>query len=613
MNFEKQYGVTPPLSTEMPTEEQRRATDALLEELRQQGTFESTAETQKRFKVLDSLRIVADAFVKRVAKERAPDNPTLSKDAVAKIFTYGSFRLGVYMPGSDIDTLVVAPKYVTREDYFRYFPEMLQSMSPPGAITDLTAVEDAFVPIIKFEYLGISIDLIFSRVLLTQLPADERWGLKDSNLLRGLDEPELRSVNGTRVTDEILSLVPEQRTFRDALRAIKLWAQRRAIYANIMGFPGGVAWAMMVARVCQLYPKATGAVIVSKFFGIILRWPWPNPVLLKPIEDGPLPVRVWNPKVYRGDQFHIMPIITPAYPSMCATYNISQSSLAIIKRELEKASETAQMIMAGRQPWKDLFVKHTFFTSDFKYYISVISSSTDKESQNVWSGFVESKVRVLVQGLERHQSISLARAFNKGYERTHFCKTATEAEALQNGSLEYLKKEDATTEGEGDTTAATEPAADSDATAEDGAEPFKPTEVYTLTHYIGIELVEGAKSLDLSYQVDEFKELCFAWDKYKEKLSKTCKLSIQHVRNFGLPDDVFEEGEVKPVKAARVPRNGGRRNPSGNAANGGAKKRNAQEENNAPPSKRQQAQAPVQAQPNGQQKPPTTVAAAAAG
>lgn len=434
--------------------------------------------------------------MKRVAKERAPDNPTLSKDAVAKVFTYGSFRLGVYMPGSDIDTLIVAPKYVTREDYFRYFPEMLQAMSPPGSITDLTSVEDAFVPIIKFEYSGISIDLIFSRVLLTQLPADERWGLKDSNLLRGLDEPELRSVNGTRVTDEILSLVPEQRTFRDALRAIKLWAQRRAIYANIMGFPGGVAWAMMVARVCQLYPKATGAVIVSKFFGIILRWPWPNPVLLKPIEDGPLPVRVWNPKVYRGDQFHIMPIITPAYPSMCATYNISQSSLTIIKRELEKASETAQMIMASRQPWKNLFVKHTFFTSDFKYYISVVSSSMDKELQNVWSGFVESKVRVLVQGLERHQSIALARAFNKGYERTHFCKTAAEVEAVQNGSLEYLKKENATSEGDEKTVATVEGEAANpvEANSDDGPESFEPTNVYTLTHYIGIELVEGASS-----------------------------------------------------------------------------------------------------------------------
>ena len=414
---------------------------------------------------------MADAFVKRVAKEKAPDNPTLSKDAIAKIFTYGSFRLGVYMPGSDIDTLVLAPKYVTREDYFKYFPDMLQTMSPPGSITDLTAVEDAFVPIIKFEYSGISIDLIFSRVLLTQLPSDPNWGLKDSNLLRGLDEAELRSVNGTRVTDEILGLVPEQRTFRDALRAIKLWAQRRAIYANIMGFPGGVAWAMMVARVCQLYPKATGAVIVSKFFGIILRWPWPNPVLLKPIEDGPLPVRVWNPKIYRGDQFHLMPIITPAYPSMCATYNISQSSLSIIKRELERASETAQQVIGGRQPWKDLFTKHTFFTCDFKYYISVISASTNKDDQNTWSGFVESKVRVLVQGLERHQSIFLARAFNKGYERTHFCKNEEDVTLVQDGSMNFVKKDDADSSGE-----------------EKKGDSIK---VYTLTHYIGIELVLG--------------------------------------------------------------------------------------------------------------------------
>ena len=121
--------------------------------------------------------------------------------------------------------------------------------------------------------------------------------LKDSGLLRGLDEAELRSLNGTRVTDEILTLVPEQSTFKNALRAIKLWAQRRAVYANIMGFPGGVAWAMLVARVCQLYPKATFSVIVNKFFLVISQWRWPQPVLLKPIEGGPLPVRIWNPKV----------------------------------------------------------------------------------------------------------------------------------------------------------------------------------------------------------------------------------------------------------------------------------------------------------------------------
>jgi poly(A) polymerase len=182
-------------------------------------------------------------------------------------------------------------------------------MSPPGVIEEMTPVADAHVPIIKLEYDGISIDLIFTRLAVASVP--ENLDLKDKSLLRGLEETDLRSINGTRVTDEILSLVPQVKSFRHALRAVKLWAQRklfvkklsqltvkgRAIYANVMGFPGGVAWAMLVARICQLYPMACGATIVTKFFHLMMSWPWPRPVLLKGIEDGPLQVRVWNPQV----------------------------------------------------------------------------------------------------------------------------------------------------------------------------------------------------------------------------------------------------------------------------------------------------------------------------
>jgi poly(A) polymerase len=169
-------------------------------------------------------------------------------------------------------------------------------MAPEGAITDLAAVPDAFVPIIKFEYSGISIDLIFCAIAsLNTVP--KTLTLKDDGLLTGLDETELRCVNGTRVTDEILDLVPQPGVFRTALRGIKLWAQRRAIYANIMGFPGGVAWAMLVARVCQLYPQATSSTIILKFFRIMEKWQWPQPVLLKQITTGKLAVRVWNPRV----------------------------------------------------------------------------------------------------------------------------------------------------------------------------------------------------------------------------------------------------------------------------------------------------------------------------
>jgi poly(A) polymerase len=190
---------------------------------------------------------------------------------------------------------VVAPKNVEKDDYFKYFPDLLVKMAPKGAITDLTLVPDAFVPIIKFEYSGISIDLIFASIYLEQVP--KNLSLLGQDMLRGLDESGVRSLNGTRVTDEILTLVPQQGVFRTALRGVKLWAQRRAIYANIVGFPGGVAWAMMVARICQLYPKAAASTIVLKFFRLMEKWQWPMPVLLKNIEPGESPHKQWNPKV----------------------------------------------------------------------------------------------------------------------------------------------------------------------------------------------------------------------------------------------------------------------------------------------------------------------------
>jgi poly(A) polymerase len=97
-------------------------------------------------------------------------------------------------------------------------------MAPSGAIEELTPVPEAYVPIIKLEFSGISIDLIFARLNLNSVPLNQ--DLKDKNLLRGLDEFDTRSVNGTRVTDEILELVPQPKTFRLALRGVKLWAQR---------------------------------------------------------------------------------------------------------------------------------------------------------------------------------------------------------------------------------------------------------------------------------------------------------------------------------------------------------------------------------------------------
>ncbi len=220
------------------------------------------------------------------------------KNLGGKIVTFGSFKLGVIGPGSDIDTLVVCPSNVTIEDFFSTFPEILQKMAPAGSISELKLKPDAFAPIITLKYNGVDLDLLFGRIAIhNQIKKDLVMTTPD--LLRGLNDQEVRQLNGVRVAEEMLSLIPEQGVFRTALRAIKLWSSRRAIVGNIFGFPGGVVWAILVARICQLYPKATASTVVFKFFNILKVWRWPMPVILKPIDYSTRigNLKVWNPKV----------------------------------------------------------------------------------------------------------------------------------------------------------------------------------------------------------------------------------------------------------------------------------------------------------------------------
>ena len=56
------------------------------------------------------------------------------------------------------------------------------------------------------------------------------------------------------------------------------------MYSNKLGFLGGVSWALLVAKVCQLYPKRSAASLVCLFFVFLDTWDWQNPVSLNKIQ-----------------------------------------------------------------------------------------------------------------------------------------------------------------------------------------------------------------------------------------------------------------------------------------------------------------------------------------
>lgn len=58
--------------------------------------------------------------------------------------------------GADIDTLLIAPRHIERSDFFASFHDLL--LSEKG-ITNVRAVQDAYVPVIKIEYEGIEVSL----------------------------------------------------------------------------------------------------------------------------------------------------------------------------------------------------------------------------------------------------------------------------------------------------------------------------------------------------------------------------------------------------------------------------------------------------------------------
>jgi poly(A) polymerase len=72
---------------------------------------------------------------------------------------------------------------------------------------------------------GIDIDLLFARLDKNIVP--EGLDILDEGNLKNVDEETQRSLNGPRVADEILRLVPNVDTFRTTLRCIKLWAKRK--------------------------------------------------------------------------------------------------------------------------------------------------------------------------------------------------------------------------------------------------------------------------------------------------------------------------------------------------------------------------------------------------
>jgi len=391
-----------PISLQESTDQDLEGSRRLKDELEAEFPQEKEDGMAQRESVLEELNTMVQEWITEVGVQEGLSQDDARRYTL-KIQTLGSYRLGVVHPMSDIDTLCVGPPVVTREAFFTDFVERLKQRD---SVSDCVAIPDAFTPVIKLKMRSVSLDLLFARLakpLDGTLPDHEEELLKDE-VLRGMDEKSMRSHNGYRVACQILQLVPNVEAFRQTLRFVKYWARRRGIYSNVLGFFGGITWSMLVARVCQLYPHYAPSQLVNRFFRVYDQWNWSKPVMLQDVVDalnvpGMSNVKVWNPRANPADRQHVMPVITPAFPAMNSTHNVTETTKRILLDEFRRGYEVVKEVEQQKSGWDKVYELPDFFNQHPHFlWIEVLAQT--QEVYLKFSGWVESKLRILIKHLE---------------------------------------------------------------------------------------------------------------------------------------------------------------------------------------------------------------------
>ncbi|KAF4740448.1 hypothetical protein FOZ63_025201 [Perkinsus olseni] len=404
---QQQWGVSPPVSLSKPSAKDIAAAEVMKEVLADEAPEANDEERQLHRTVFELM----SRLVSEWGREYAFSAGFEEADCHCQLMAIGSARLGLQDPSSDIDCVVVAGHKVTRDAFFNLFPVKLSEWND---ISNLNPVPQAAVPVIKMKCMDVDVDVLFCGLAH---PLDgPLLDPSDDNLLCDMDDKSARSINGVRVSDAIKACVPNFDHFLGALRMIRAWARRRGIYSNALGYLGGVSWAILVARVCQLFPNMGPSQLVVRFFRVYSRWNWDpseGAVILCHSEqrsgDGFQHHKVWCPPPKRTtmDQPTVasaspMAVITPAYPSMNSTFGVTSMTMETLKRELERGASiisTKGVNLSSRASWESLIEPLHFFQFDqggYKQFLQIEIGGASELSHKSAEGLVNSKLKPLL-------------------------------------------------------------------------------------------------------------------------------------------------------------------------------------------------------------------------
>ena len=86
-------------------------------------------------------------------------------------------------------------------------------------------------------------------------------------------------------------------------------------------------------------------------------------------------------------------------PAQNSTFNVSSSTLEVLKREFKRGKIVTGKVLIGEAKWMDVWSDVQFFAK-YKTYLQLIITADNEEDFKKWEGWVGSRLKNLVQGVE---------------------------------------------------------------------------------------------------------------------------------------------------------------------------------------------------------------------
>ena len=390
-----------------PTAADEYADQGLRRVLASFGLFPTEEDRERRLNALRELEQLGALWVQQEVKklQEAHELGTSSEYGGVKIFTYGSFPLGVFTAKSDIDALLVGPKYVTLEMFMSHFPDYVHEGDKSASVVP---IPDARAPIIKMTFKNVDIDLMFAPMPLDYVdPALSIDGNDIMLHMKDSDPRTIRNLCGTRDTNIILKLVPQQRVFTNALCFVRFWAKERGITGNKVGLLANFTLAVLVARVCCDHPQYNAAMVLLRFFHYYNTYDWSKPVMLCPVVQEEevfgrtLENTAFKSYTLNAYDLKLMPVLTPAFPTMNSTSHVNRGTFDLIKSEFARAAQRIDNEeFVSEHTWLLLCARTQFFGPSPKVCryrlfccVSILGTTgVPQEEFDEFKGFVESRL-----------------------------------------------------------------------------------------------------------------------------------------------------------------------------------------------------------------------------